>query len=80
MKKHTNTFNAVSDEGVTYVIHEYTEFVDAGSFGDPNRTVEGLKELRTSNHEAVNRIKKGKYVILSPFGEIAVTSDDQNAI
>lgn len=79
MKKHTNTFTATSDDGKIYTINEYTDYHNAGSFENPDQNVEGFKELRTSDGNTVNRIKKGKYKIFGPFGEIILTSDDPKA-
>ena len=79
MKKLTKTFNAISDDGQKFTIYEFTKYLNAGSFENPNKTIEGTKELRTSDNEAVNRLEKGKYEILNPFGNIKVTSNDPNA-
>jgi len=79
IKKHTKTFNAYSDDDKRFIIYEYTEFENAGSFDNPNAMLEGLKELKTSDGNAVNRIEKGRYQIITPFGEIIVTLDSSDA-
>ncbi len=60
----TGTFETVGSNGERYALYEYTEYIPAGTFGDPNAMVEGLKEFRTSEGLHVNRVGKGQYKIL----------------
>ncbi len=64
MKKQTGQFTATGDDGRRYTIYIYTDFIDAGHFGNPNAVVEGMKELLTSDGMAVNRHQKGEYQIV----------------
>jgi len=75
--RHTRSFVAVGEGGAEWTIHIFTEIVDAGTFADPNAELEGLKQLRTENGDAVNRLEKGKYQI-AVTGE-TLTSEDPNA-
>lgn len=63
MKRQTGSFVATGDDGREYTVYIYTEFVDAGSRRNPRAVVQGLKELRTSDGMAVNRLQKGEYQI-----------------
>jgi hypothetical protein len=38
-----------------------SNFIKSGTFENPNRVTPGMKELRTSNGDKVNRLDKGKY-------------------
>jgi hypothetical protein len=75
--KRTNRFSAYDEEGRKYTIFEFTEYLDASTWGS-DKMVEGLKELRTADGIPVNRIKKGVYRIMG-VEEIEVTSDDPDA-
>lgn len=75
---HTGTFSAVDKDGQEYTIYELTEIIGVPSRGDPGREAQGMKSLKTSSGEHVNRLEKGKYEIVS-FVNIPITSDDPNA-
>jgi hypothetical protein len=77
MEKLTNTFKAFSEDGQEFTIHEYTNFIDASSFGKEKAFKPGQKELRTSKGDVVNREEKGKYLIVAL--DLIVTSDSPNA-
>ena len=64
MKKRTGSFRATGSDGRQYTVHIYTDFIDVGSFGDPNAVAEGLKELQTSDGMLVNRLQQGQYEIV----------------
>jgi len=76
--EHTSTFRAIDAAGNEYTILEFTEFHEGRTSSGPNR-IAGLRSLRTDNDHAVNRVEKGKYVILLDIEEIQVTSDDPHA-
>ncbi|MEE9448853.1 MAG: hypothetical protein V3V72_02290 [Ignavibacteriaceae bacterium] len=78
MEEITKTFKAFSEDGQEFIIHEYTNFIKSGTFENPNRVTPGMKELRTSNGDKVNRLDKGKYEIVSTA--LVVTSDSPDAI
>lgn len=77
MEKLTLTFTAQSEDGREFTIHQFINFIEAGTMDDPNAVVEGLKRLVTSEGDSVNRIEKGKYEIVQ--GGIVLTSDDPEA-
>ncbi len=77
MKKQTGSFTAKAEDGTDHVLHIFTTILDAGTRGDPGAELEGLKELRTEDGQAVNRLDKGKYQI-DGTDEILV-SDDPDA-
>jgi hypothetical protein len=64
MKKRTGSFRATGSDGRQYTVYIYTDFIDIGSFQNPNAVVEGLKELRTSDGMPVNRLQQGEYEIV----------------
>jgi hypothetical protein len=75
--KRTKRFSAYDEEGRKYTIFEFTEFLEARTWGS-DKIVEGLKELRTADGTPVNRIEKGVYRIMG-VEEIEVTSNDPDA-
>ena len=64
IKKKTNEFKTQSPEGKTFMIYEFTEFLDAGNFEEPNAKVEGLKSFNTADGKHVNFISEGEYKIV----------------
>jgi hypothetical protein len=78
--EHTGTFSAVDKDGMEYTVHELTEILGvSGTFRSPPTEMEGMKSLKISSGEHVNRIEKGRYEVVSAFGNIPITSDDPNA-
>jgi len=63
-KKRTGSFVAVDEAGNEHIIEIWTEMIETLTRGDPNAEIEGLKELRTEDGLAVNRIEKGKYEVV----------------
>jgi hypothetical protein len=63
MKRQTGRFLAIGDDSRRYTVYVYTDFIDAGEFGDPNAVIEGPKELRTSDGLAITQMQNGKYQI-----------------
>lgn len=64
IKKKTNEFKTQSPDGKTVMIYEFTEFLDAGSFENPNERVEGLKSFQTADGKHVNFISEDEYKIV----------------
>lgn len=60
----TGQFVAVADDGRTFTIEEFTNFIDAGSMENPIAEIEGLKGLRTSDGMHVNVLGDGEYKIV----------------
>jgi hypothetical protein len=71
MKRHTGTFFAKGDDGLSYEVHEFTS--ENGSHGE-KRT---LNELRTSYGSQVVRKRKGLYQIVETG--VTLRCDDPNA-
>ena len=46
------------------MIYEFTEFLDAGNFEEPNAIVEGLKSFHTADGKHVNFITESEYKIV----------------
>lgn len=67
MKKimETNRYRATGNDGRKYEIIETTEFINTTTLSDtaPQWTA-GMKALRTSNGDPVNKIGEGTYEIL----------------
>jgi putative component of toxin-antitoxin plasmid stabilization module len=76
MLKMTGSFSATGDDGRQYEVYIYTNFIKAGTFGDPNAVVEGLKELRTSDGMAINRLQQGEYEIVQTGVVLRSSSPD----
>lgn len=53
-KEKTNQFNVYTDDGKKFEVIEYTEFLDAGDYQNPNETIPGLKSLQTKDGMKVN--------------------------
>jgi hypothetical protein len=64
IRKKTNEFKTQSPDGKTVMIYEFTEFLDAGSFKEPNARVEGLKSFHTADGMHVNFISESEYKIV----------------
>ena len=64
MKQLTDKFLVITDSGQKYMVYEYTNFIDAGTFQNPKAIIPGLKEFRTADGMAVNFIKEGIYKIV----------------
>ena len=74
------SFVARDKDGREYTIHILTYTVSVGNRTDPNAEREGMtSSLRTSEGQAVNRLKKGEYEMLHPVSNVRLTSDDPNA-
>jgi len=75
--RHTGSFIAVGEDGSERKLHIFTQIIDAGTLDNPDAELEGLKELRTDDGKAVNRLEKGKYQVVVT-GE-TLRSDSPNA-
>lgn len=78
MEKLLRRFTAKTDRGEIHEIFEYQDFVTTRTRGGSDETP-GLKRYALSNGETVNHIEKGVYEMLSPFGNVRLTSDDSSA-
>ena len=77
MIKHTGTFEAIGSDSETYTVFVFTNYIDAGTKTDPHAALEGLKELRTFDGLAVNRVNKGEYKVVQTG--ISLRSDSRDA-
>jgi hypothetical protein len=77
VKRKTAEFTARGNDGQSYNLLVFTDFIPAATFEDPHGEVQGLRELRTSRGESVNYVSKGHYTIVSSGVEL--TSDDPTA-
>lgn len=75
--RHDGSFIAVGADGDEYMIDIFTEVRDAGSFENPNATIDGMKSLRLRGGGNVNRLDKGKYEIVQTG--VVVQSTDPDA-
>ena len=64
MVKHTGTFKALGVDGREYSIHIFSDYISVSTHQDRDATIEGLKQLRTSDGYSVNRVGKGEYKIV----------------
>jgi len=60
----TAEFKARTAEGKTVIIYEFTEYLDAGTYENPNKKIEGLKSYCTFDGNHVNSIGKNRYEIV----------------
>src|SRR5262245_45085028 len=60
-RKQTGSFVAKDANGNRQTIYIYTDFVDAGTRGDPHAVIAGIKSLKTASGQSVNRNDQGKY-------------------
>ena len=77
MKRKIGQFFATDENGRRYTILIFTNFIKTGTFENPSMEVEGIKELKTFEGMAVNRLEKGKYQIVQTG--IIVQSDSPDA-
>lgn len=75
--KRIATFKAKDSSGRIYVIDVFQQFVDAGTFDNPDATIPGIKSLKTRDGQHVNYVAKGQYHLVVPA--LDLTSDDPNA-
>jgi len=75
--EHTGTFAAHSEDGREFTVFIFTEYHEGHTSDGAYRT-EGLKKLRTSDGDAVNRTAEGKYRIVG-VEELDIFSEDPNA-
>ena len=67
----TGEFKARTVDGKTVIIYEFTEYLDAGTFENPNKKIEGLKSYCTFDGNHVNSLSENKYEIVET-GQIVV--------
>lgn len=72
--RHDGSFIAADVDGNEYLIDVYIEIVGAGSFENPNATIEGMRTLKTRDGDSVNYLDKGKYQLVQT-GVILESSD-----
>jgi hypothetical protein len=72
----TGGFVAIDAQGKSYSLDVLREYVDVVTTGGSSR-IGGLKAIHTKDGKEVNRIEKGKYLIVETNTEL--TSNDQNA-
>jgi hypothetical protein len=77
MRRKIGQFIATDENGRRYTILIFTNLVKAGTVENPSMEVEGMKELKTFEGMAVNRLEKGKYQIVKTG--IIVQSDSTDA-
>ena len=64
MKQRTGTFSAVGDDGCQYMVYILNDFIDVSSHNISGAVNRGMKELRTSDGMAVNRLQQGEYQVV----------------
>jgi hypothetical protein len=75
--RETGTFDAVDNAGNLHTIRILTEFIELRTRAG-TQELAGIRRLKTSDGQNVNRIEKGEYEIAT-LG-IALTSSDPRAI
>lgn len=70
----TRTFEFVGSNGERDLIHEVTEQVESGTFGNLDATEEGLKSYRrVSDHAALNRLSDTEFQVVSTGEKLTVS-------
>ena len=77
MYKRTCTFTARTADGRAATIHEFTNYEERASYGNPTELVVGMKHLKTADGLSVNRVGQGEYVIVTTG--VTLRSDDPAA-
>jgi hypothetical protein len=77
MRRKIGQFIATDENGRRYTLLIFTNIIKAGTFENPRVGVEGMKELKTFEGMAVNRLEKDKYQIVQTG--IIVRSDSPDA-
>lgn len=75
--RHEGSFTAVDDVGESHVLHVFVDFLDAGTFTNPEAEVEGLQQIETEDGQPVSRLSKGEYRVVSTGQRLR--SDDPDA-
>lgn len=60
-----SSFTAVDPSGGSHVLNVFVDIIDAGTMGDSDATIEGLRSLQTEGGEPVNRLAKGSYQVVA---------------
>lgn len=74
------SFPAITENGDRTTILAFQNIFDAATYSNPHAESRGLKFLETTDGLSVNRIDKGQYSIVGPFGDIRATSDSPDAL
>ena len=77
MQRCTGSYSAEGDDGRSYTVEAWTNFVGRGNLPDPAAEVAGAKTLCTSDGQSLNRRAKGEYVIVATG--VVLRSNDPNA-
>jgi len=77
MQRCTGSYSAEGDDGRSYTVEAWTNFVGLGNLPDPVAEVAGAKTLCTSDGQNLNRRAKGEYVIVATG--VVLRSNDPNA-
>lgn len=73
--RHIGSFEANDSTGNSRTVHVFTDIISAGSMGNPNAELEGIKSLETADGLSVNFLGKGKYQVVQT-GEILTSKSD----
>lgn len=65
MKREINRFQAVSDDGYETTIVVYQHLIATGTMQNPNAVIGGMKEVRTVDGFACNRLNEDTFEIVN---------------
>lgn len=65
MEKLVNTHRMQSESGEFFEVYEYQDFIDAGTYEDPNAKIPGLKRLTLRDGSHVNDLGDGEFQIVA---------------
>lgn len=65
------SFAAIAEDGRSFMISEFQEFISAVSHANANAEVAGLKFYRTSDGKAVSTLGDGRFTIVGERVEVS---------
>lgn len=75
-RRHHSSFLAEDADGRKERLDVFVDIHDAASIDDPTSEIQGLKQIKTSSGEPVNRLERGKYQIVQS-GQILTSRDPE---
>ena len=65
------SFAVIAEDGRSYMIFEFQEFISAASHANANAETAGLKFYRTSDGKAVSSLGNGRFIIIEDRVEVS---------
>jgi hypothetical protein len=75
---HIASFEAIDSDGGRHVLDVFVDIVSVATLDNPKAERPGLKSIKTSKGQHVNRLEKGKYEVVETG--LTLESTDPNAL